>query len=244
MTPVQLTRLDSNADRLPRESELQSWNELRRILREPLLLPEPVDLHLVRHGETETNALSLVTGAQDVALTPKGRTQAREIGKHLASYYDLAFYSPLSRSRETLWLALEAGHARAGRVISDWRLSERSLGCLELQPWQPVEEYAQGNLNYAPEGGDSYAEVARRVLSFLLDLRQLLVEIGHGKVLLCSHMGPMRILTGIIEEQGCPEEVLAKSFGNTEVVRLRWHRLVMPEFLKEARELSACTKGR
>lgn len=69
-----------------------------------LPLESSVELHLVRHGETETNARGVITGAKDVALTEKGMAQAREIGRHLDPCYDLGFHSTLSRSRDTLRL--------------------------------------------------------------------------------------------------------------------------------------------
>src|SRR5262249_50711334 len=155
------------------------------------------------------NAQSLITGSRDVPLTPVGEEQARRIGHLLDRHYELAVFSTLSRSWETLRLALLAGHVKVDRVRTDPRLNERSLGVLELQPWRPLNEYAHGDLYYAPEGGDSYAAVARRCLSFLLDLVDFVAAARLEKILVCSHMGPMRILLGILEEQSDPVQVLA-----------------------------------
>jgi len=188
-------------------------------------------MHLMRHGETTTNAQSLITGSQDVPLTALGEEQAQRIGRQLDPHYELALHSTLSRSRQTLLLALQAGYIKVDSTRTDPRLNERSLGILELQPWRPVDEYAHGNLYYAPEGGDSYAEVARRCLSFLLDLADVVAVARTERILVCSHMGPMRILLGILEEQSDPVQVLARSFENTEVVRVLWKRLVLPGFL-------------
>ncbi|MHB1422855.1 MAG: histidine phosphatase family protein [Gemmataceae bacterium] len=220
--------------RLPQFAEFRvlSWPELQDALARPLLLACPVQLHLMRHGETVTNARSLVTGSQDVSLTANGEDQARRIGRQLDPHYDLALHSTLSRSRQTLLLALQAGHTRVGETRSDPRLNERSLGVVELQPWRPVDEYARGDLDYAPEGGDSYAEVARRCLSLLLDLVDFIAAARPERILVCSHMGPMRIFLGILEERSDPVEVLARSFDNTEVIRVPWKRLVLPGFLK------------
>ncbi len=226
----------ANAHAIPSpENELcvLSWSELRAALAQPLQLPCPVRLHLMRHGETETNARNLITGSRDVPLTVFGEEQARSIGLQLDPHYDLAVHSSLARSRHTLLLALQTGHVRADRICSDSRLNERSLGNLELQPWRPVDEYAQGNLQYAPEGGESYADVARRCMSFLLGLACFVTARRPEKILICGHMGPMRILLGILEEQSDPIPVLAKSFKNTEVLRVPWNRLVLPGFLRE-----------
>jgi broad specificity phosphatase PhoE len=209
------------------------WGALLASLSEPVELPHPVELHVVRHGETETNARSLVTGAQDSPLTALGREQARLVGRGLDPRYDAAFHSQLSRSAETLRLAIEAGHVEVGAVYADHRLNERSLGQLELTPVRPIEEFARGDLDYAPPGGDSYAEVSRRLLSFLLDLTRYVRLTDATALLICGHMGPMRILAGIFEEQSDPSQVLARSFKNTEVLRVRWNRLVLPAFLAE-----------
>jgi probable phosphoglycerate mutase len=216
----------------PDTNRVLSWPELREVLSRPFPLNRPVQLHLMRHGETVTNARGLVTGSQDVPLTAAGEEQARRIGPQLDRYYALALHSTLSRSLRTLVLAVEAGRIRIDRMRGDPRLNERSLGVLELHPWRPVDEYAHGDLSYAPEGGDSYAEVARRCLSLLLDLVDDVATAHLEKILISGHMGPMRILLGILEERSDPVGVLARSFQNTEVVRVQWSRLVLPGFLR------------
>ncbi len=211
---------------------LYSWDYLRGLLAEPFVFKQPYDIHLVRHGETSTNAQSLVTGSRDVPLTDLGREQARLVGHQLDRRYDVAFYSTLTRSQETLSLALAAGRVVVDPVIADWRLNERNLGELEMKPWEPIEELAKGDFSYAPIGGDSYAEVTRRLLSFLVDLVRYTREAEARKILVCGHMGPMRILMGIFEELSDPVAVLGQSFRNTEICRVKWRRLVFPAFLK------------
>jgi probable phosphoglycerate mutase len=220
-------------------SEVYSWEVIADLLAEPIELPFSVDLHLMRHGETEANAQSLVTGVQDSPLTGLGREQAQAVGRLLVSRYDVAIHSRLSRSAETLRLAIDAGHIEVGAVYADQRLNERSLGELELTQVRPIEEFARGDLHYAPSGGDSYAEVSRRLLSFLLDLARFVSRTDTSAVLLCGHMGPMRILAGIFEGQCDPSRVLARSFKNTEVLRVHWDRLAFPAFLRGVAARSA-----
>lgn len=212
-------------------TRVRTWDEIGSVLACPLELPRPVRLHLIRHGETTTNAAGLVTGARDVPLTPRGEEQAIAVGRELDGFYALAFHSPLQRSAHTLRLALAAGRVEVGAVFADPRLAERSLGELEMQPSRPVAEFARGDFLYAPPGGDSYAEVARRVMSFLLDLRDLVVTLPVEAVLICSHMGAMRLLVGTIQEDFDPNCVLALAFPNSELLRLDWRRLVFPPFL-------------
>jgi len=226
----------TNADLLLTQSpspRVFNWSEMRQTLAHGILLPKPIQLDLMRHGETVTNAKGLVTGSQDVPLTQAGEEQARRIGLRLDRHYELALHSTLDRSLKTLLLALLAGHIKVDQILADPRLNERSLGILELRPWAPVEEYAQGDLYYAPAGGESYAEVARRCLSLLLDLVDFVVAVLPERILVSGHMGPMRILIGILEEQHDPVVVLARSFENTEIVRVHWRRLVLPGFMMD-----------
>ena len=208
-----------------------SWGAIRRLLAEPLDLSRPIDLHLMRHGETDTNARGLVTGAIDAPLTGLGREQAAMAGRQLDRRYDAAFHSALSRTQETLAIAARAGQIELGLVCMDWRLNERSLGELESKPARHIEEFARGDLSYAPLGGESYAEVARRILSFLLDLLRFVSASESFSLLLCGHMGPMRILMGIFDEQDDPSQVLSRRFQNSQVLRARLRRLVLPRFL-------------
>lgn len=211
--------------------EIYPWEILSASLSLPISLPRPVHLHIVRHGETEANAHSLVTGARDSPLTPRGREQAQLVGRGLSRQYNVAFHSKLSRSAETLQLSIESGQVEVGAVYADCRLNERSLGELELTPVRPIKEFARGDLTFAPAGGDSYAEVSRRLLSFLLDLTRFVCHTNASAILICGHMGPMRILAGIFEGSTDSAGVLARSFRNTEVLRIRWDHLAFPSFL-------------
>ena len=210
---------------------LPSWSELRRRLAEPRDLARPLTIHAIRHGETETNARGLVTGAQDVLLTERGRQQARDVGRALAPSYGAAFCSALSRSRETLELALRSGGTDVSEIFWDTRLNERSLGDLELKPSKPLPAYADGNLAFAPNGGDSYFEVARRMLSFLLDLADWSEAENASRVLLSGHMGPMRMPVAIVEEERSPVRALARSFANAQLLQLSLQRVVLPGYL-------------
>lgn len=214
-----------------------SWEKIRERLRNPVMLERAVELHLIRHAETESNAAGKITGSQDVNLTEKGEKQASELGKKLDQHYDIAFFSGLKRSKKTLDIAIESGNVRVDNISKDERLNERSLGILEGGKRQIIPAYAAGDLNYAPQKGETYGEVAQRILSFLIELYDWVVlneatKKEVTKVLICGHMGPMRIMVGIIEEREDPATVLGFSFPNAEVVRLKGSCLKIPDFLE------------
>jgi broad specificity phosphatase PhoE len=141
----------------------------------------------------------------------------------------------LGRSKATL-AELQANpdkKVELGLVYQDARLNERSLGELEGQPNTFIQSYADGNLSDAPGGGESYLEVARRTLSFLLDLGEEAQKNHWKKVLLCGHMGPMRIFWGIFHPEASPQQILQKQFKNTELISVHFDRIHPPYFLKE-----------
>jgi probable phosphoglycerate mutase len=216
---------------VPNSDGVYSWPELQERLAG---CSEPFVLEVVRHGQTEANAARRFSGAKDVRLSEQGERQARELGSRLTGTYDLAFHSPLSRSRRTLELALVASQADVGEVLADHRLAERSLGVLEGLDIRPIPEYAAGDFNYAPEGGEPYSSVARRVLSFLADLGAAATERGRPlRALACTHVGPMRVLVPVLEGATDGRGILTARYANAEVTSFELSRLAVPEFLAD-----------
>ncbi|RTR34005.1 histidine phosphatase family protein [Robertmurraya yapensis] len=57
---------------------------------------------LVRHGETDWNALGMLQGKTDIPLNHKGINQAKECGEFLKSAtWDVVVTSPLTRAKQT-----------------------------------------------------------------------------------------------------------------------------------------------
>lgn len=96
-------------------------------------------LILLRHGESEWNALNLSTGWVDVALTEKGRGEAANGGKLLAEAAaegrlklpDVLHTSLLRRAINTAAIALDVADRHWIPVKRDWRLNERHYGALQ-----------------------------------------------------------------------------------------------------------------
>jgi broad specificity phosphatase PhoE len=226
----------------PARTPLEAWLALAAsALEDPARLrervaeqpPAPdVELWLVRHGETTTNAARLITGTTDAPLTVTGRLQAQEAGRAIAgTAFDLGFASELERSVETLELMARAGGLTLPHTVRDPRLAERSLGELERTPIRPRDPRLAVDLTLAPTGGESYIAMTRRCLSFLLDLRCLAADLRRPlAVLVSSHTGPMRAITAILDETTDPVVVRERMFGNGELVRRSLRHLVWPVF--------------
>ncbi|MHC1728786.1 MAG: histidine phosphatase family protein [Syntrophobacteraceae bacterium] len=193
----------------------------------------------MRHGESAANAGKLVTGSMNVPLTKLGRKQARQAGKRLSRYYDVAFSSTLFRSRETLQLALKTRKLTDVCVKESPHLAERQLGELELQSARPIAEYAAGDLLFAPRGGESYSSVTGRILYFLADLAKWIQsewDQKHRKIrriLLCTHMGPMRMIAGILNGDSDPVRILSRSYSPTQLLIFHWCQVTYPRFFSD-----------
>lgn len=218
-----------------RRESLDSWSELRERV-DRLNRPRAISIDFVRHGESVANAMGLVTGSWDVALSERGREQAWALGLELKSHYDLAWSSPLKRSRDTLHLALRASGNASVNCLADSRLGERCLGVLEGKPRGFIPQYAAGDLGFAPERGESYLEVTQRVLSFLLDvLDPAVTPVTVERVLISTHAGPLRIIYAALEGISDRCQVLRSDFANARLYRMTINRIGWPAFLPNSR---------
>ena len=154
------------------------------------------ELWLVRHGESlgneaawgegreEVDLIPLDTRDADVPLSATGQEQAEALGTWLAgrrTAIDVFWVSPYVRTRQTLAIALgeNAPHVPA---IVDERLRDRELGILDLltshgvahlQPAEMERRRHLGKFYHRPPGGESWADVALRLRSFLRDASEM-----------------------------------------------------------------------
>ena len=91
-------------------------------------------LILLRHGESEWNALNLFTGWVDVRLSATGEAEAKrggELLKERGLLPDIVHTSLLRRAIHTSQLALDACDRHWIPVKRSWRLNERHYGALQ-----------------------------------------------------------------------------------------------------------------
>lgn len=152
----------------------------------------------LRHGETDLNRRHLMQGDLDEPLNELGRKQIVAAAKRLEGENISAVYSSdLIRARETGEIAA-APHGLP--VTADPRVREQSLGTWEGKNWFKLEELFGedarnrflGDLDFAPEGGESRRQVRDRIRSFLDDLVKKHTD--GETVLLASHGGPLFVL--------------------------------------------------
>ena len=104
-------------------------------------------LVLLRHGESDWNALNLFTGWVDVGLTEKGRAEAVRSGELMTEHDllpDVLYTSLLRRAITTAHLTLDAADRLWIPVRRSWRLNERHYGALQgLNKAETQERYGE-----------------------------------------------------------------------------------------------------
>jgi broad specificity phosphatase PhoE len=196
------------------------------------------ELVLARHGESVGNvaaAAAHAAGAEeivlrhrdpDVPLSLVGLDQAKALGLGLASVLrddgDVAVWSsPYVRALQTARTAVAA----AGRdlpIICDERLRDRELGVLDLLTREgvarrfPLEAQRRqwwGKFYHRPPGGESWADVALRLRSFLAGLP---AATGARQVVVVAHDAIVMLLRYVLE--GLDEHTLLQ-IGAADPVR-------------------------
>jgi probable phosphoglycerate mutase len=159
-------------------------------------MPAPT-IYYIRHGETEWNALGRLQGTRDIPLNELGRVQAIQAGNILAELlahdgHDRAripyVASPLGRARATMELVRRTLGLSADGYALDDRLREIGYGkwegatLPEMQVADPAF-YARRQTEkwtLAPEGGETYADVERRVRAWYDTITTDTVAVAHG----------------------------------------------------------------
>jgi isoleucyl-tRNA synthetase len=146
---------------------------------------------LMRHGQAESNAKNVAstTATAKNHLTELGKAQARKSGISLKNKnIDLIITTPILRARETAELVAEAIHYPKENIITDERIREIDVGIFEGRSVKEFHEffgYSYATMfTQAPEGGETLADMKRRIGDFLYDLE----EKHHGKnILIVAH---------------------------------------------------------
>ncbi|MFF4238226.1 bifunctional RNase H/acid phosphatase [Actinomadura geliboluensis] len=198
---------NAHADRLANEAmdaaaRGEHWTrKVEEAPREPEPPPRPpssapMTTVLLRHGETPLSIEKRFAGIGDVPLTPNGLAQARAAALALKDRgLDAIVTSPLARCRDT---AAEAA-AVTGldvRVEDGFRETDfgewEGLTFAEAGKGWPAEMKAWlADPEAAPPGGESFAQVSRRVRTALDKLK---VRYREQTVLVVSHVTPIKLL--------------------------------------------------
>ncbi|MBA3654224.1 MAG: histidine phosphatase family protein [Actinobacteria bacterium] len=204
----------------------------------------PRALTLIRHAQSAGNVandaaiaanraeLDLAIRDVDVALSPLGESQAKELGSWFAGHAapDVVLCSPYRRALATAQAALDAGGVDTP-VRIDERLREREFGMLDRltrvgiearYPEQAAARAFLGKFFHRPPGGESWADVAARVRAVLVDLR---LDWADADVVVITHQAVIMLFRLVLEELDelrLLEIDAANQIANTAVTRYEW----------------------
>lgn len=160
------------------------------------------NIYLLRHGETVWNTEQRLQGRLDSPLTQKGQKQAAENGEKLRSLIQRdeikVISSPLGRTFETAKIIASKIEIDPESIEVDERLKELSYGDWEGMTKADIrcndisryKSRIKDRWNVPPPGGESYQDVAKRLDSWLNELKgETIIAVSHG----CAG----RILRGI-----------------------------------------------
>lgn len=161
---------------------------------------------VVRHGQSEWNALGRWQGQENPPLTDLGREQARLAARGIGSV-DGIYASPLERAATTAGIVAE--EIGVGPVLVLAELMERHAGEWQGLTRDEIEEDWPGYLDDGrrPPAWEPDDEVESRAMAAL---DRMAADHPYGHVLAVSHAG---IIFGLERAFGAPWERLANLGG-------------------------------
>ena len=148
-------------------------------------------LLIVRHGQSEWNALGRWQGQADPPLTDVGENQAKKATKKLG-LFDSIVSSPLQRAKNTASIISEI--TGVGPVTTEVGLMERDAG-----PWQgltriEIEKGWPGFLDsgHRPDGYESNPDLLSRIFEVLKKISK-----NSDSILIVSHAGIVHALENL-----------------------------------------------
>lgn len=168
-------------------------------------------LYIVRHGETDWNKKRKLQGQVDIPLNEFGKHLAVETGKGLAGIpFGLCISSPLGRALETARLILSG---RDVPITTDKRIMEMSFGawegeCCSKEGWSLPDEFHKffddpGHYK-APEGGEDFDMIKKRIAEFLSELYQR-EDLKDKNILITTHGAALCGMINVIKNDPISE---------------------------------------
>ncbi len=180
----------------------------------------PGKLIIMRHGESEWNALGVWTGSRDVHLSEKGFKEAALLGRQVTDIsFDISFTSQQIRALETLEGVLDSSQQFDVPIERSPALNERDYGDYTgKNKWQVKEQLGEEEFDklrrdwdYPVPNGETLKDVYDRAVPFYQ--QRVVPQLMAGKdVLIVSHGNAIRALMKYIES------ISDQDIANTEMI--------------------------
>jgi len=152
-----------------------------------------LNIYIVRHGQDEDNAKSILNGHRNKALTALGRKQAKEMARTLKKMkvdFSATYVSPLKRAKETAQIIAGELKLKPAKVLSS--LIERDFGVMTGKPVADIVSLCAPKLvvtesiNYFlnPYGAETFPQLLKRAKSVLAEIKK---KHQAGNILLVTH---------------------------------------------------------
>ena len=167
-----------------------------------------MNLILIRHGQSEWNALNQFTGWKDPGLTAKGVEEAHNAGRiinNLKINFDLVSTSALKRAQNTAEIILKEINQPLS-TIKNQALNERNYGDLAglnkddaRKRWGDEQVHIwRRSYDIPPPGGESLKDTGERVLPYFM--KEIHPHVCKGKnVLIAAHGNSLRSLIKFLD---------------------------------------------
>lgn len=152
-----------------------------------------MELHLIRHGQTNWNKERRAQGQSESILTDLGISQALELGKRIVDHeYDAIFCSSSLRTRQTAENAFALRPNATGKIIYLDSLREIFLGPWEGILYDEIEKSQPDSYRhfwhephlFGVQGAESFLELQNRAINQIHEIAQ---EHYGKKVAIISH---------------------------------------------------------
>ena len=158
------------------------------------------EFFVVRHGETEWNAIGKIQGHSDIPLNQTGQTQAALGQKLVSNLGTLKIYSSdLGRALETAKIMTQQD---SPNIITNQLFRERNFGLIDGMDSQSVDDYFRQNPHHAgidKQGGLALAHNSETTAQLWARIRQGLQAIDQPlpqgtRPIIFAHSGVVRAL--------------------------------------------------
>ncbi len=182
--------------------------------------------YVMRHGEAENNTKGVLSSDPKAPhhLTALGREQVAKAAPSLRdAKIDIIYASPFIRTQETTAIVCQKIGFDKSKVITDNRIHELNEGIWEGKKIADLYAHFGGadRFDIHPEGGESYADVRKRMGSFLYDLES---KYTGKNILIVTHQSPAFALKVVAEclshEQSSDIRKQNNVIKNAEIMKL------------------------
>ena len=182
-----------------------------------------MEIYLIRHGETDYNKQRIIQGSGvDSSLNETGQAQGKAFYEaYKSTDFQTVITSKLKRTHQTV-----AGFIDAKLPWEQQEdINEMNWGIYEGQPGTPemkakyremIEHWNQDNLDWRLEGGESAADLSKRISRFLEHLKTR----KEDRILVCTHGRAMRGIITLMKGQHL-REMENVAHANTGLYKVR-----------------------